>query len=184
MATTDIGLHGKIIEHQALEAGEYEIPEEYADQGDTRVIRDLMFSYNVVTLDPAGNEVLEPREAYRNQEVTIEQIGLIALEKGERHHSFYTNAELDVLRSGGIPQSGRAALPKSGLSELGEYELVDWLNGEAEGQEKAPTVNEVLESIGDDKELAHRTLQAENIRSDGDPRKGLEQGLHRIISGS
>lgn len=184
MAKTTYELHGKKLEVAALEAGNYETPEEYDEQGDTRVIRDLMFSYTIATTDPAGNDVLEPREAYRNEEVTIEQIGLIALEKGERLHSFYTTAELEAIRSGGsISGTGRVSLPKAGLSELGEYELAEWLSGDAAGQDGPPTINEVLEAVDHDKELAHRMLQAENIRSDNDPRKGLESGLHKVIGG-
>jgi hypothetical protein len=86
------------------------------------------------------------------------------------------------IQSGGRAESGDATGTET-VSELGEYELAEWLAGEAEGQTKAPTQAEVLEEVGDDKDLAHRMLQAENIRADGDPRKGLEVGLTRIIQG-
>jgi hypothetical protein len=36
---------------------------------------------------------------------------------------------------------------------------------------------------GTDKDLAHRLLAAENVATDGDPRKGVEAGLTAIIEG-
>jgi hypothetical protein len=180
--TEQSALYGKPVEHEALASGEYNSPEEYADQGDERVVRDLVFSYLVAVTDAAGNEVLTPQDVSRDTTVTVEQIGLVALEKGEKYHSFYTSDELKRIQSGGRAESGDATGTET-VSELGEYELAEWLAGEAEGQTKAPTQAEVLEEVGDDKDLAHRMLQAENIRADGDPRKGLEVGLTRIIQG-
>lgn len=179
----EVGLHGKPVEHAELESGEYESPEEYADQGDTRKIKDLMFGYTIEVEDPSGAKVIEPREARRGEEVTIEQIGLIALRKGEQSGAFFTSKELETLDAGGSLSSS-VELPEAGLSEQGEYELADWLKGEAEGQTKAPTVNEVLEAVGDDRDLAARMLQAENIATDNEPRKSLEAGLQRIASGA
>lgn len=167
-------LHGKLVNHGSLVAGEYESPAEYADQGDTRVIRDLMFGYTAIQEDAAGVGQIVATEASRNDEVTLDQIGLLALQKGEANHSFYTTKELEVLRnpSAAAPEGG---VTLSNLSEQGEYELAEWLENES------PTINDILEAVGDDKDLAHRMLQAENIATDGDPRKGLEVGLTRII---
>ena len=184
MSTTEqSALYGKPVEHEALAAGEYQSPEEYADQGDERVVRDLSFSYLVATKDAAGNDVLTPQDASRDTTVTVDQIGLVALEKGEKYHSFYTSEELARIRAGGRADAAPGSTGTATISELGEFELSEWLAGEAEGQTKAPTVDQVLETVGDDKDLAHRMLQAENIRADGDPRKGLEAGLTRIIQG-
>jgi len=183
--TEEIGLHGTPQEHQDLKDGTYTSPDEYADQGDERIVKDLMFGYTVGVEDPSGAVVVEPREAYRGDTVTRGQIGLIALRKGEQNGSFWTSKELEAIRSGRTPESvSTGELPQAGVSELGEYELADWLKGETAGQEKAPTINEVLETVGADKEFARRMLQAENIATDGDPRKGLEAGLQRIQTGA
>lgn len=163
-----MGLYGTADANAPVDES-YESPEEYADQGDTRVVRDLSFSYLVAEQDAAGNEVLTPRDVSRDTEVSVEQIGLVALEKGERLHSFYTTKELEALEGG-----GEEAVEGGGsLSDMGEYELADWIKGKS--------VNQVLEVVGDDKDLAERMLQAENIATNGDPRTTLEKGLQTVI---
>lgn len=177
---TQRALHGKPTKTAMLEAGEYSSPAEYEEQGDTRIIRDLMFGYLVEVTDAAGNKVLEPREAMRDEEVTIDQIGLIGLEQGESNHSFYTDDELAR-----IQDQGRASEPVTAdtdITDLGEFELSEWLETTNPDTGRVWTINEVLEEVGDDKDLAHRMLQAENIRSDGDPRTGLEKGLQAVIA--
>jgi hypothetical protein len=173
-------LHGKPVAQTAIAEG-YKSPEEYADQGDTRIIRDVLFGYLVEVQDVSGNSFLEPRDARRNDVVSIDQIGLLALEKGERHHSFYTSAELERMKTTGSPAAPVEA--GANLSELGEFELAEWLSTPNPETGKEPTINEVLERVGDDKDLAQRMLAAENVRSSDDPRKGLEQGLTVIIEG-
>lgn len=160
------------------ELSTYKSPKEYAGQGDARVVRNLIFTYVVAVPSPDGvGTVRHPREAARGTELTIEQMGLIALKKGEEAHAFYTSDELDMMESTGretpTPDAG------TDISALGEQELAEWLAFGKDGN--AWSADEVLESVGEDKELAHRMLAAENIASDGDPRKGLTQGLTRII---
>jgi hypothetical protein len=82
--TEQSALYGKPVEHEALASGEYNSPEEYADQGDERVVRDLVFSYLVAVTDAAGNEVLTPQDVSRDTTVTVEQIGLVALDSVRR----------------------------------------------------------------------------------------------------
>lgn len=174
MATSDIPLHGRPLTDSLVDG--YESPEEYADQGDTRVVRDLSFSYMVEQSDTAGGKFLHPVDVPRDTELHVLDMGLLALEKGERHHSFYTTAELEARERGDVAVEGGPTNP----SEMGEFELAEWIKNGEGGRER--TINEILEAVGDDKDLAHRMLQAENIASDGDPRSGLEQGLNRIIT--
>lgn len=159
-------------------ADDYTSPEEYAGQGDTRVIRDLQFSYlSVSGFNADGSPILQPVDVRQNTEVKIEDIGQIALEKGERNHSFFTDKELERLNRGGSP-----AAPVSGasnVSELGPHELAEWLKTGKDGS--AFTIDEVLEEVGSDKDLAQRMLEAENIATDGDARAGLHKGLTVII---
>lgn len=180
----ELALHGKPVEqHGLLEEGGYESPEEYADQGDTRVIRDLMFGYTVQATGPDGNPLITATEVMRGDEVTIDQIGMLALQKGEKNHSFYTTREIDAIRNPHLAAASASEVTIDNLSEQGEYELAEWLATPLPDTGKEPTINEVLDAVGDDKELAHRMLQAENIATDGEPRKGLEVGLARIIQG-
>ena len=177
---SELSLYGQPPQELAAEAG-YEPAEEYADQGDTRTVRDLMFGYVSASEDAAGNEVLQTHEAYRGDEVTTAQIGLAALKTGEKNHSFYTTEELDRIETAGSPTQPVA--PDANIAELGEYELAEWLASENPDTGRQWTINEVLEEVGDDKELAHRMLQAENIRDPEHPRSGLESGLQAIIAG-
>lgn len=174
--TEEMELYGKHPVHGATAHGEpYESPEAYADQGDTRVTRDLVFSYLAPTgEDGNGNPILTPVDLPRDSEVTIDQIGLIALKKGEANHSFYTTEELERRNNPGA--SAVEITSATNFSELGEYELAEWITNEQ------PTIDQVLEKVGDDKDLAHRMLQAENIATNGEPRKGLEAGLQAIAA--
>lgn len=172
-------LYGKHVDHAALAAGDYESPDEYADQGDTRVVKDLLFSYLISSSDALGNDVLVAADVRRDEEVTIEQIGLVSLRKGESNHSFYTTQELERIKN---PGAGlEVVTAEADVSALGEFELSEWLKTQNPETGREPTIDEVLERVGDDKELAHRMLQAENIATDGEPRKGLELGLSNII---
>lgn len=158
---------------------DYTARDEYKGQGDTRVVRDLLFSYLVAEEDAAGNTVLAPRDVPRDTEVTVEQIGLVALEKGERYNSFYTDKQLARLRATGSPAA--PAAEATDIGTLGEHELAEWLQSENPDTGRAWTINEVLEKVGSDKDLANRMLAAENIATDGDPRSGLQAGLTKII---
>lgn len=159
----------------------YESPEEYGGQGDSRIVRDLLFSYMTQRKDPAGQTVLEPVNVPRGTELTLEQMGLMAQEMGERNHSFYTDDEREILEGGGNPEGG--TLPaEGGVTDMGEYELAEYIGG-SNPSGKPLNVDDTIALAGDDKDLAHRILQAENVATDGDPRKGVEVGLTAIIEG-
>jgi hypothetical protein len=165
------------------EAEGYESPDEYSDQGDTRIVRDLLFSYMAETTDAAGNPVLTPVEVPRDAEISLDEMGLLAQKQGEDNHSFYTSEERERLESGQNPESGGATTSAGGVSEMGEYELAEYIKGDnPEG--RALKAQEVVDLAAGDKDLAHRLLQAENIASDGDPRKSVEHGLTTIIEDS
>lgn len=170
-------LHGKARASKTLDG--YKSSEDYSGQGDTRIVRDLMFSYMAAVEDPAGKTVLEPQDVPRGTELSLDEMGLIAQEMGERHHSFYTTAERKLLESGGNPDKP-AALTEDGVSEMGEYELAEYIKGD-NPTGKALNVEDTVALAGTDKDLAHRLLQAENIATDGDPRVGVEKGLTAII---
>lgn len=54
-------------------------------------------------------------------------------------------------------------------------ELEEWLTDER------PTVAEVLSRAGSDPDLAQRLLDAEDAATGGDPRRGVEAGLLKVI---
>jgi hypothetical protein len=166
-------LHG--ADPLASAGGDYEVPEEYSGQGDTRVVRALRFIYTTQSEDPVGMKVLEPHEAMQGEEVTLDQIGLLAQMKGESSHAFYTDEERERLEETGNPDAPTQAESGGDLSSMGEYELAEYIKA------NNLTVNETVALAGGDKDLAHRLLQAENIATDGEPRKGVEAGLTSII---
>jgi hypothetical protein len=157
----------------------YEVPEEYSGQGDTRIVRALRFLYVVAVQDPTGTTVLEPREAVAGEEVSLEQIGLSAQMKGESSHAFYTDDEREALEAGSDPDAEAGSdADGSDVGALGEYELAEHI------KTNNLTVNETIALANGDPDMAHRVLQAENIATDGEPRKGVEQGLTSIIESS
>ena len=55
-------------------------------------------------------------------------------------------------------------------------DLVDWIRTER------PTVQDVVDASGGDGDVARKLLEAEGIASDGEPRKGVLEGLTAVIS--
>jgi len=179
----ELELYGADLTHKQLKDG-YETHEAFAKQGDTRVIKALQFPVHVKTSNPMfpDAEVIQERTLTQGDKVTVHELGLIALEKGERLGAFYTDEELAAGNRGPSEAVKVSSEELDGdpvqLSELGEGELVLWLSGESTG--KAPTVPEVLEAVGEDKDLAKRIIEAENQRDKDDPRKSLIDKLTTV----
>lgn len=55
-------------------------------------------------------------------------------------------------------------------------EIVEWL------RENTPNVNDTVAASGGDPDIAHKLLDAENEFQEGDPRKGVVDGLAEVIS--
>jgi len=165
-------------------AADYDSPDEYGGQGDDRIVRALSLAYTVAVEDPSGMKTVELREAKRGETVTVDQIGTLALRKGESSHAFYTDDEREKVEQGQDPDSIGTGASASGssISEMGEYELAEYIKG-SNPDGKELTVQQTVDLAGNDKDLAHRVLQAENIATDGEPRKGVETGLTAIIEG-
>jgi len=185
-ATKEIDLYGVDLTHSNLAAG-YKTHSDYDGQGDKRVVKAIMMPVHVRVASPMfpGVEVFQERLLQRGQEITVPELGLIALEKGERLGAFFTTAEL---KAGGInllpnePVKVNSADLETGVSvsELGPHELVLWLSGDGDGV-TAPTVSDVLELVGDDKDFAKRVIDAENTREPNDPRKTLLGPLTKLV---
>jgi hypothetical protein len=168
-------LHGK--DPAIAEAEDYTSPEEYSGQGDDRIVRNLRFMYTVQYEDDAGNTLVSAQEALQGDTVTLEQIGQLGLKKGEESHAFYTSEERERIEAGGSPDEPLALGSGGDVSTMGEYELSEYI------KTNNLTVSDTIALAGGDKDLAHRVLQAENIATDGEPRKGVETGLTSIIEG-
>lgn len=55
-------------------------------------------------------------------------------------------------------------------------DLADWIRTER------PTVNDVVQASDGDPEVARKLLEAESTATDGEPRKGVMEGLSAVIS--
>lgn len=183
--TETLDLYGKDLTHERLKDG-YQTHDAYDGQGDTRIVKALMFPIHIRAANPMypDAEVVRERLLTRGDKVTVEELGLIALEKGERLGAFFTDAELKA----GVPGlpapvkvSSEELATGGNLSEQGAHELVAYLNGD--GADGAPTIPEIVEKVGTDKELAKRLIDAENARDKDHPRVSLIEKLQKIAEG-
>jgi hypothetical protein len=55
-------------------------------------------------------------------------------------------------------------------------DLILWI------QQERPTVNDVVQASGGDPDVARKLLEAESKATDGEPRKGVTEGLSAVIS--
>ena len=190
---------GRSKKHE--KAKNYKASDEYADQGEFRIVKDLMFVYHVLEPNPmlpGAGDIVAERTATTGQAVDVEELGPLYLEKGERLGSFFTDAELRALRpaqvrdifqrAGGIHESIKelvgASHATSGdeaeaedkeFSLMSSHELAEYM------EENKPTVAETVAMADGDPEAAKRILEAEDIVTDNDPRQGVIDGLSRII---
>jgi len=175
---SEMSIYGKDTSVSELEG--YESPDEYANQGDTRTVKHLMFPWLVASPNPAhadGPDVLKERVANQGEQVTIEELGPMALERGERLGSFYTDAELEALAQGEAGGEGEEAAPAelAAGDEMGVHELAQHI------ETNHPNVDETVALAKGDPEAAKRVLEAEGIATGGDPRAGVSKGLAAII---
>jgi hypothetical protein len=173
---SEMSVYGKDLHHESL--ADYESSDEYADQPDTRTIKHLMFPWMVEAPNPAhsdGPNVLKERVAKQGDVVTIEELGTLALEKGERLGSFYTDAELKNPATPAQLPAGATEESASTSSEWGVPELVQYI------ETNKPNVDDTVALAQGDPEAAKRVLDAEAEATGGDPRAGVTKGLAAVI---
>ena len=171
-------IYGKDMTSSDLEG--YESPDDFAEQGDTRTIKHLMFPFLVESPNPSmpdAGPVLKERTLKQGETVTTEELGPLALERGERLGSFYTDAELKALEAGEATVEGEAAaqLEAGAGDEMGVHELAEYI------EQNHPNVDDTIALAKGDPEAAQRVLEAEGIATGGDPRAGVTKGLTAII---
>lgn len=156
---------------------EYEPKAEYAAQGDTRTVKFLAFTYRKIADHPVfpGQQIIAVRVADRGAILSLDDMLPADLEKGERLGAFYTTEELNKLEGG---EQEAAALEEASISEMGEVELAEYI------KDNELNVDKTVALAGDDLDLAKRVLDAENILTSNDPRKGVLKGLTAIIQRS
>jgi len=166
---------GKSLASENL--ADYESPEEYS--GDTRTIKHLLFPWLVETESPMfpGETILTERTAKQGEEVSVEELGPLALEKGERLGSFYTDEELKAQeQEAAAAEGGAPAQLEAGESSVDE--LAAYI------EDNKPNVDETIALAGNDPAEAQKVLDAETQATGGVPRAGVEKGLTAIIERS
>jgi hypothetical protein len=154
---------------------DYTGSEDYAEQADSRTIKHLMFPWLVEAPNTAhadGPNVLKERVGVQGEVVSIEELGPLALERGERLGSFYTDAELAGPATAEAAAVGETA---SNTSEWGVPELVQYI------ETNKPNVDDTIALAQGDPDAAKRVLEAEDEATGGDPRSGVTKGLTAVI---
>jgi hypothetical protein len=64
------------------------------------------------------------------------------------------------------------------VNEASVEELADWIKN----NDPKPTVNDVVQASGGDANVARKLLEAESQATNGEPRKGVLEGLSAVIS--
>lgn len=147
--------------------------------GDTRVVKHLLFPYFVEQESDVqpGVTVWAERIAHRGETVKVSEMRESDLKKGERLGSFFNDDELKalerVLESGGNPDAASSdfAASESSPHEIAEHITANSLN-----------VDDTVALSDGDPETAQRVLEAEELASGGDPRKGVVAGLEAVIA--
>lgn len=143
------------------------------------------YNTNTTQINASGKEeeIIVQRVAFQNEELEIPHEA--DYERGVQYDAFFNEGErLDPLTGEllfGAPDTDietdiEGEEPTVG--SLSHDELVDWLmaTGDFDGKKK-PSVPEVIEAVGDDKELAARVLEAEKEASGANPRGTLVEAL-------
>jgi hypothetical protein len=142
-----------------------------------RIVRLGGIDYRERIPDPVdpNKEIWVLRQAVRGQRVHLEHKG--DLERGEKYGAFFESEEEAMAELSGSPAVTAAQeQADQEFSELSVDELETWI------EEEEPTVDEVLERANGNMELAEKLLDAENRVTGNEPRKGVVEGLNRIIA--
>lgn len=121
------------------------------------------FPYYVEGEDPVtGKKVRRERIARRGDTVELSDVDL---ERAKRFGA--------IEGEGDSPRSSEGG--ELDVSTASVEDLASWI------EEDEPTVAEVIAAAEGDSENAEKLLEAENLATGQDPRKGVEDGLNKII---
>lgn len=121
-------------------------------------------------LDPESQEFADMVSDFRHGQ-------LIML----RPHQYVGLKKSGAIRDVELDDSGTEVEEDEELLDINDAtveELVDWL----QNNDPKPTVNDVVQASGGDPRLARKLLEAESQATNGDPRKGVLEGLSAVIS--
>jgi hypothetical protein len=153
-------------------------------------IKHGLFWYHAPELaivDGEEKEVLIEKLAFNGQTVTLTRQS--DMDRGDQHGAFYSEDELKKLNLGALSTAAPEVEAEDDsvpdLDDLDDEDIVEWIMGVGmfDGKKK-PTADQVVAAVGDDPDLAQRTLDAETqARGDQGPRKSVESRLQAVIDG-
>lgn len=140
--------------------------------------------------DVAGNPVRLVRHASFGEEVEIpdDQIA-----RGEELGAFFSDEDAEAIRAGTYSGPvahllpGQRRIPQAAEGDVIALGDLDVANADAAEiaayiQEHKLTVGDTVALAGDDKDLAEKILDAEEIATQGSPRAGVEKGIEAVMS--
>lgn len=130
------------------------------------------FPYYEDVEDPVTGEDRKVEKIAKRGDVV--ELSDVDLERAKRFNAIADDVEEDVTP----PNQQLGVAPP--LSEMSVEQLADWLQGGFEDQEGKPTIDDVVEAVDDDEELAAEMLEAENLATGNQPRAGLVERLEKI----
>lgn len=149
---------------------------------DERTVKVRGFVYHKEGENPyqPGTVTVRQAIAVRGDKLDYNSLSPGDKQRADENDVFYTEEEAARLDEQGNLQAAPPELStQDGEIILDENssveELAAWI------AEDSPKIDEVLE-LADSPEMAQKLLDAENQATDNDPRKGLLEGLTRIIS--
>lgn len=132
-----------------------------------RTVKAAMLTYRVSTgKNVAGQETYRIKHAFRGDTVDDSEMYDSELDRFERLGVFVGDAD---------DESDEEAF---NVAEASDVELADWI------REDRPTIQQLLDATNGDPELAQRILEAEGAATGGDPRRGLVDGVAKIVGDS
>lgn len=134
--------------------------------------------------------------AHKGEEVDIpdDEVERIKSVNTDYDPPFYTDDEADQIRKGTYNGRDRELLlaARSGVRPASQVEPVEGEHGDASGMDAAELANYIVENklnvdqtvslAGDDEDSINKVLDAENIATDNDPRKGVVDRLEAKLN--
>ncbi len=167
---------------------------------ETRTIKDLQFWYREAFKDPySGDTLVREKIASRGETITITHPE--DLRRGDEANSFYTDEELDsgahlrpadlnteVQDQDQVPETPEAGAEAPGtptsapnLSEDSVDDIAAWMTAE---RPNVSTVLELAYQYSDDEDALNKLLDAEDQFTGDEARKGVVEGVQKILGDS
>lgn len=163
-----------------------------------KIIKARLFTWFEEVDSPVqpGTKVLAERIAHFGQKIDVTNDAYV--ERGEQYDAFYTDEEAKAIEDGTYQGFDRDRLfaARAGLRPTAPVEAIDDEHGDVASMDAAQlgeyirehrlTVDKTVALAGDDEASINKVIDAENIATENEPRKGvldrLEAKLHAGVA--